>query len=400
MITLHKRLFKLPNDGVFIISWYDYPSHICTTRRIDGLLYALTSMDIHVSVCAPLFHSEKPLKCTYSCEINRIDLRFLRKLNPEKFLTKIIAWVTFSFLATIETLKSNKKYSIIQFQNFYSFIPALTAKIFLGKKIVGDDLLFLWDPHLPLNLVYKFINYIVLMFTDVVIVPRKFMTYNFVKEIFPHKEILLLQNGVFFSQKGENSRKSKIISLVFVGKFDDPQNAIALDNIFYIAERLSRKHVHFEVLIVGGPSDAVSRYLDHKLVRKGIVKFLGYVSYEKLKKIYSSSLIGLLPYFDDTPMLGGQRTKALEYFESGLLVVSGSEGIKGIRGLKQGTNYLLANTIEEMFEILDRCLTNFKKYEEIANAGTKFMLENYFWGALTKEYIDLVNGICKNDQAM
>ena len=108
------------------------------------------------------------------------------------------------------------------------------------------------------------------------------------------------------------------------------------------------------------------------------------------QEIYSSSRLGILPFFQDTPLLGGQRTKALEFFANNLLVVSGPEGVKGINGIKPEKHYLLANSLDDMCTIMNKCLSEPEKYQNIATAGARYVSENHSWETLTKDYISFI----------
>ena len=70
----------------------------------------------------------------------------------------------------------------------------------------------------------------------------------------------------------------------------------------------------FTISIVGGPLTLASELMKDPIVKKGRVKFLGQLSFEELSELYVSATVGILPFFQDIPLAGGQRTKALELF--------------------------------------------------------------------------------------
>ena len=71
-------------------------------------------------------------------------------------------------------------------------------------------------------------------------------------------------------------------------------------------------------------------------------------------------------FFEDIPLLGGQRIKALEFFSHGLLVVSGQEGVKGLSGLEANKHFFMAKTFDSMIDVLKECIKHPEKYTAIA----------------------------------
>jgi glycosyltransferase involved in cell wall biosynthesis len=106
--------------------------------------------------------------------------------------------------------------------------------------------------------------------------------------------------------------------------------------------------------------------------------------------LYASSSVGLLPFFDDIPLEGGQRTKALEFFANGLLVISGPEGVKGIYGLESGKHFLIGTSVDVMCNLIEQCLSKPRKYAGIAVSGRQYISDKYSWSCLTKDYVDFV----------
>lgn len=363
---------------VVLISYLDYPYNAGLSKRIDGFVKVLISNGIKVKIIAPIARNDLIPKDDFSpnLSIHRIDLGYF-KFMDSRFSGKFIQWLLFSFKASFLAMRYFiKTHCMVQYQSIYSLLPALAAKFFLRATIIGDDIV----------LINPFIDMLAMKFTDLVITPS-LKTYSFACRI--QKSTLYVPNGIQQTQHKRSSSDPNHI-ILFVGSLSFDQNTKAVENIIKIASILKEKGVIFEILVVGGPLSGVKRLLSSKEVKNGSVKFLGTVTDDKLEDLYSSSYIGLLPFFQDTPLLGGQRIKALEFFAHSLLVISGPEGVKGISNLKSGKDYLLANSIEEMSTMIEKCFSENDKYLIIANSGANYISENYSWKNLTKNYVNVI----------
>jgi len=366
---------------ILLISYldYPYPAGICT--RINGLVRVLVQNGFEVTILAPIARDdarlpEKEQKNNYYIE--RINIRKLFSVHESSKFGKMLQWLIFSIIASLRVARYYiKNRSLIQYQSIYSAVPALFAKFLLRAKIIGDDIV----------LIHPLIDILVIKLTDVIVTPS-LRTYWFARQL--RKLTLYVPNGVEQTLHKRRTSDLKPNNILFVGSLSFDQNLKALENIFKIASTLDKKGLTFTILIVGGPLSYAEHLAGHLLVRKGKIKFLGRVTNDKLIELYNSSQIGLLPFFEDTPLLGGQRTKALEFFANHLLVISGPEGVKGIHGLEPGKHYLLANSLDDMCMIIDNCLSQPEKYQNIATAGARYILKNYSWGTLTKDYVNLI----------
>ncbi len=257
-------------------------------------------------------------------------------------------------------------------------IPAIFAKK-LGAKIIGDDIV----------LINPLIDVPAFKISDAVSTASS-KAYSFGKRL--HRRTLYVPNGVMRSllRRATSVSSSQIL---FVGSLSFDQNLRAAENIISIASKLEKMGSDFQIVVAGGPLSYAQDLVDDRIVKEGKVKFIGMVSNKSLMRLYRDSYIGLLPFFKDTPLTGGQRTKALEFFAHSLLVISGPEGAKEISGLQPERHYLLANSIDEMSKVIGKCLSNPKQYEEIARAGSKHILENCSWKAVSKNYIKLIKDL-------
>lgn len=367
--------------NIIILSYLDYPYYVGLSKRIDGITKILAANDVKIQVIAPLARSKSKVINVESnnLQIKRIDLRHLG--SGDGVGSKFIQWLIFSIVASFHVIKTCiKTRSIVQYQSIFSAIPALLAKIILNTYVIGDDVVLIrWK-----------INILILKMTDLIFTPSKY-AYHFSSML--GKKVYYLPNGV--TNSGVLKKKFNYKNILFVGALSFNQNILAVEKIIQLAKKLMQKGLDFNILIVGGPLDSVKHLLNDQVVQNGKVRFLGHISFKQLKNIYSSSSIGVLPFFQDTPLLGGQRTKTLEYFTNGLLVISGSEGIKGIHGLDSERHFLFVNSIEKMAEAIQECRYSPEKYLKIANEGTRYIVLNYSWEKITKHYLNAVKAVLK-----
>ncbi len=366
-----------------ILSYVDYPFYLGLSRRISGVSEVLMANNINVKVVAPRARSPVILSDSFSSNIlvKRIDLRSFG--FEAKKGSKLIQWILFSLLGSIEVIKDViKNRPIVQFQSIYSAFPAFIAKIVMRATIVGDDIV----------LINPIVNKVTLKLADSISTPS-LATYSYARQL--GKPAFYVPNGVELNatdgQKKNKSKKNS--SIIFVGALTFDQNFMAIKNIMEIATVLDAAGFDFNVLIVGGPLSLATEFTKNPIVKKGRVKFLGQLSFSELSSLYASSSIGLLPFFQDIPLKGGQRTKALEYLANGLLVMSGPEGVKGIHGLKGGEHFLAAKSLDEMIVVLKECLMHPEKFHSISCKGTAFVIEHHSWRVLTYGYLSFLKNL-------
>lgn len=381
-------LRRTSQEDLLVISYLDYPYYSGLSKRIAGITGVLVKNRMKVKTIAPTVRSENtytPSDHDSYVDIHRIDLRRFRSKNPETFLSKSLQWLLFSLRSSSFVLREFiKNGCLVQYQSVYSAFPALLAKLLLRAKILGDDIV----------LVHPIIDTLILRMTDIVVTPSP-KTCSFAKRL--RKTALFVPNGV----EGRSCKESDIApktfqfrpNMLFVGALSFDQNLKAVENILRLATALQNRNASFEITVVGGPLSYTNAFVNHPMTRRRKVRFVGHVTEDKLHRLYKSSFIGLLPFFQDTPLEGGQRTKALEFFANNLLVISGPNGIAGIDGLKAGKHYLLAESFDQMCELVQECMSEPTKYVKIADAGAEYILENYTWDTLTAPYIALIKNL-------
>ncbi len=350
------------------------------SKRISGIAKTLIQSRINVKVIAPLARSCKVVNPEFGAEdilVERLDLRRFSGAGSQ--MSKGLHWLLFTIFASIKTCREFlKSRCLVQYQTVYSAGPAMFVKL-LGAKVVGDDFV-LANPATDAFLLKK---------TDLIVTPSV-RAFRLSEQL--GRRALYVPNGVDNPMK-RNVSSSPDPNILFVGSFNFDQNLKAIESIFKIAATLEGDGLKFRILIVGGPLNHVLGFLDRDVVRNRIVQFLGNVSFPRLSQLYASSYIGLLPFFEDIPLLGGQRTKALEFFANGLVVVSGAEGVRGVAGIESEKHFFLVDSLEMMCKTIRVCLVSPKRCLAIAQAGQKYVSETYSWTRLTKDYIEMIQKV-------
>jgi len=366
--------------GLVILSYLPYPSRCGLSRRIDGIKEVLeTFLDKIVVVC-PSFGS--PIRQDPRVDLIKIPVSLDRGSIASRFLVLLL----YSLLGLAKTVRYAASGYLIQYESIFSALPALLTKVFLRKTVIGDDLSLLYTRSPFLSSILYMAEAVSAKSTDHCITAST-KALPFLKRF--SKNLLYIQNGVKVSESGEEHMRDET-TLLFVGALTFDQNRIAINKIFKISSFLASIRPEASIIVVGGPETLAAPLRNHELAKAGRMRFLGEVSDDELKRIYSRAFIGLLPFFSDTPNRGGARIKALEYFAHGLLVVSGTEGVVGIGGLRAGEHFLAAASVEEMCSILERCLTDPESYYAIARAGKERVSVSCSWKTVTKDYVKLV----------
>lgn len=369
-----------------IVSYLDYPYYSGLSKRISGLAKVLGTNGIKVKILAPVVRSDALHRndISHYSAVEYIDLRRFRSNNPYGFASKFLHWLFFTFVASARVIRDFRKYQcIIQYQSIYSALPALITKLFLGARVIGDDIV----------LTHRTLDTVVLRLTDAIIT-SSVRTCIFASRLFPNKVLLYVPNGIEV-QPLKNLVTTKRKRVVFVGSMTFDQNVKAIEKVIQIAEKLYARKFRLEILIVGGPLSRVSHLMRHRLVKAKIIRFLGFLSDAQLREIYASSQIALLPFFEDAPLLGGQRIKALEYFERKMLVISGSEGVRGISGLRDQVHYVSANSVDEIVGAIERHTLCPSEYASIPTEGRKYVIKRYSWERVTKDYLRMIKKLVR-----
>ncbi len=367
--------------SVLMLSYIDYPYYVGLSRRISGVSKVLKANGVNIKVVAPLARSQVVLDDGYSGHVSVKRFDFRRFGVEDRYASKMVQWLLFSVRSSFFVIKEViKNRSIVQFQSTYSAFPAVIAKIVLRATVVGDDVV----------LINPFVDRVIFKLTDCISTPSK-RAYSYAKQL--GKTAFYVPNGAESNLTKELAYEIKQASnIIFVGALTFLQNLKAVENILQLAKSLDEAGQEFTISIVGGPLTLASELMKDPIVKKGRVNFLGQLSFEELSKLYASAAVGILPFFQDIPLAGGQRTKALEFFANNLLVISGPEGIRGINGIAPGIHYVVAMSLLDMQKAIEDYLAKSGSYMPIISAGTRYVNNNHSWEKLTKSYVNAIKG--------
>lgn len=384
--------------GVLILLATRYPSYAGASRRVEGLCYVLRKNGIDVTSLSYI-PQEGAMRQDQTHAVS-----CLRAVLPRSttLFTRGFRILAFWLLAFPKALKLALSAGLIlQFQTLLSAPPALLAGIILRRPVIADDFILSHLVSKRFRCVLKWLDLMVIKLSSL-IVTASLDTVTFTKSA-SHGRLqpVYMPNGITIHKSAEKMRMSmergRSQQMIFVGSLSFSQNLAAVKNLIEVADALmATGESRFQFTVVGGPISAASQFMNSRAVEKRLVKFAGQVSDSQLEGIYAGSIAGLLPFFSDTPLRGGTRTKALEYFAHSLLVISGKEGVKGIHGLQDRVHYVEVPSVDKMAELIRQVILDRDRYQEIAVRGKRFVCERYTWDALSTQYVDCVRRLLRN----
>ncbi|MFW9889188.1 MAG: glycosyltransferase [Candidatus Thorarchaeota archaeon] len=323
-------------------------------------------------------------------EITRVHMSG-EKANTGMLIAKILYIIKFIFLVVPLLLQLRKRENeFIQFEQVFMFPLSIFTRVFLRVKTIIDDFNLLTPDYtfLPKPLL-ALIDRIAVMSCDTIATASP-LSLKYLTRQFPGKVIVHVPNGIKVIEEHsidwQKSKTEKITSL-FVGNMTFHQNREAVANLLRIADLLAGSSPNMKIEIVGGPLSHIRTLLHCQSVKSGFVRFRGFLSQEDLTDSYLKADIGLLPFFEDTPMVGGERTKALEYLKYGLIVLSGPEGIGNLKGLAPNDHYLVGHDMKSYAALLDRVSKSVDSYYPIGQRGRESAHKFYSWNETVKPLV-------------
>jgi glycosyltransferase involved in cell wall biosynthesis len=373
---------------ITIISYVPHPAPHGLSVRVSGITQTLKKRGVKCHVICPRNKDNQPMYHAGSY-IHPISMPYSLSNSTYGSEFRGIALLIFFIRAFFALGRlALGRMMVLMFEHITSLPLLLLSKVIFRKTIIVDDLNLLHPD-------YDFAPKRVLLTLDLlsIRVPNAISTGStfteaVVKQVLPKKHVIFLPNGVqVFSDQGEGvPGKADDIRILVVGNLTFHQNRIAIENLLDAIRGIGSVKRSFVVEIVGGPLEFVAEHLKDPLVHRGIVRFLGFVTNEQLIELHRSSHIGVLPFFHDTPLVGGQRLKALEYLANGLLVISGPEGVGNITGLEAGNHYVLTSDMPTLIKTLHKAIDDISAFEKIRHSGQKFVRERYSWHSVTEDF--------------
>lgn len=378
-----------------IVSYVDYPSPHGLSNRVGGVAKTLARKGVECNIICPSTGNSLLEEDLGFAKVWRIPSGNGETIHERAMLSRAFGILKFMLKSFVYVTKLTKnKSDVIMVEQVVAIPLLILIRLFHRRLAIVDDMTLLHpDYRFAPKPILQGIDMICIAFSDMISTTTE-KTVDFLRRRFPKKKCVMARNGVNVIalplQAFERAGLKTPITMLFVGGLGFYQNVVAVEHIMSIATIIASKMIDFRIVVVGGPLDKVSRFFKHELVEKGIVSFEGKVSDKVLDRHFSQSLIGLLPFFEDAPLIAGQRTKALEYLARGLLVVSGPEGVGEVDGLIPNIHYL-ANTDDLSFvRQLEQAISDPQAFVEMRRMGHSLVCSSYSWAATTSPIADYI----------
>lgn len=193
----------------------------------------------------------------------------------------------------------------------------------------------------------------------------------------PNLDVKIVPNGV-----GEDLTQNVPLrfnqNILFMGNYSWLQNVEAANilskEVFpYILKRLPLA----KLFIVGQFTDKIRSLSDTNVSIINIQSD----NIESVKNYYKKSGLLIAPLHGP----GGSRLKILGAMAAKLPVITTNIGISGIKAT-HGENVLIGDTPKDLADLSVKILTDKKLYEKIALSARKFVLKNYSYESIAKQY--------------
>lgn len=177
------------------------------------------------------------------------------------------------------------------------------AKLVSGLQCLGDDIL-----PVPRGFPVSRLHLIPRMFSSSVTVSEPRVTTDFLAQ-----KIIEYPTGTFSVRTSFSKRRFQKKTVLFVGTPTHFPNRLAVRNVVEASRNI--------------PADLGLRFVvggDFPKKKICQVNFVGKITERRLRQLYNSVSIGLLPFFGTKPH--GIKVKALEFLSNALLVISSRGG--------------------------------------------------------------------------
>lgn len=189
-----------------------------------------------------------------------------------------------------------------------------------------------------------------------------------------HPEVVIFPGGIdiehFCIEKNKNNETKKIF---ISGRIEDTAKGFHV--LYKACEKLRKKRNDFELLCTGGWEHGFPDW----------VKFLGWLDYEELPRIYSEIDICVVPSVWDEPF----GITALEAMATKNPVIASNIGGLRTTILHGETGFLFPPTNDEtLLNYLDLLLSDDTLRNEMGNKAKQHILNNYSWETIIKNYYE------------
>ena len=174
-------------------------------------------------------------------------------------------------------------------------------------------------------------------------------------------------------------RPHKIVAVIApkASDYEFPSNDMSVEMTLEVAQQLEGKQpIHF--VIIGRDSTSSAKTIPSNVTFTGFLPtraaFLAHLAHID---------IGLLP-FPKVAVAGGARNKALDYFACKKLVISTSEGLRGLESF-QPYALVTQDTAQDIADTITTACLNSDRYQPLTNAAHQLIQHNHSWMAMADQ---------------
>lgn len=378
---------------IVIVTYNDYPAFEGLGERIKNISRVIRDHEHNVTILAPNIENRHLLdEQVFSERIIRINIYIPHFLKKNRVIARTCTMIMQTLCTPYIYLKylRKKPINIIMAEQIYAVPTALMLKMFSRSKVYVDDICTVSDilqaeGSVLLSKVLTFFEKVLFKFCDGFIYTSA-VSYQYYEER-GVKPSILLANGVNGDQFVPVVKVSDTLIIFFNGSTYSSQNNAATTNFIKIGKDVMsriKQDVHFRLIC--WPEYYLPENVKNDIIyAKKWLTFSGGV--EKIELEIGHADIAILAYNKGHNLSGGVRLKALEYMACGKLIISTPEGVEGIKGLIPNTHYVLAESVDDIADIILEIVQYPEKIDIISQNARKFVLSKYDWKVTLEEYI-------------
>jgi glycosyltransferase involved in cell wall biosynthesis len=179
-------------------------------------------------------------------------------------------------------------------------------------------------------------------------------------------------------------RPNKIVAVIApkASDYEFPSNDMSVELTLQIAQQLEgQQPIHF--VIIGRDADPAAQSVPTNVTFTGFLPtradFLAHLAHID---------IGLLP-FSKLAVAGGARTKALDYFACQKLVISTSEGLRGLETF-QPHALVTRDSAQDLASTVVAACSDTERYRPLVSTAYKLVQRKYSWLAMADQVADVI----------